>query len=562
MMDISIRKRIRDSLPPKAEAQRICEEARTNALWQFNMDASETFLPNLLHYCYSTPIDALSPRRLALLLMHLSIGSLVDLSKPLGSLHGEAYHHLARAAVCEIPLMEEPDFDVLHALFFMIWYHLIFSDNKKAVGYAWNLMGFVAKLAQGLGLHRDAPRMKCIPEEHEKRRSVFWELLNLDCRMSLSLGRPPSIQLAHVDIKPPTCIGPGLYVPREEIVYHEWKNAFFIQCLTPMLEAMVAVVPPDYSHIINLDKSVRDFGVPALLDEHKSPGINPRFLVMQRGLVAIGRELALLQLHRRYFTDAMGCPEGFDLSHPYAPSVIATYLSASNLISTVETLFEQEQQLSARFLHFWFNTFSAVVTLSLLISRAPSNPLAAFAFQDMERGCRLFRSAAKILPFSGKSLPVMQKLLEKSRRVLHAETAHNAYAGFPSPVPQPVLPASFNHVHELISQYAARIDSSSRSLMEGMSFMTSSDLVPAAYMTSNETGAVQQQQQQQNTWLPDLYRFSSVGLSVEERYTFASAQPTPFIPSSPRVSEDKNFNFDHGALTTELVEETSYMAWF
>jgi len=48
--------------------------------------------------------------------MVLSIGSLVDLKKPLGSLHGEAYHHLARASVCEIPLMEEPDFDVLHAL--------------------------------------------------------------------------------------------------------------------------------------------------------------------------------------------------------------------------------------------------------------------------------------------------------------------------------------------------------------------------------------------------------------------------------------------------------------
>jgi len=167
MMDVSIRKRIRDALPPKAEAQRLCEEARANALWQFNMDSSETFLPNLLHYCYSTPIDALSPRRLALLLMHLSIGSLVDLSRPLGSLHGEAYHHLARAAVCEIPLMEEPDFDVLHALFFMIWYHLIFSDNKKAVGYAWNLMGFVAKLAQGLGL-----RMSLFPLEKLSQRLI------------------------------------------------------------------------------------------------------------------------------------------------------------------------------------------------------------------------------------------------------------------------------------------------------------------------------------------------------------------------------------------------------
>ena len=70
----------------------------------------------MLDYCYSMPIETLSPRRLALLLMHLSIGSLVDQTRPLGSLNGEAYHHLARAAVCEISLMEEPDFDVLHVL--------------------------------------------------------------------------------------------------------------------------------------------------------------------------------------------------------------------------------------------------------------------------------------------------------------------------------------------------------------------------------------------------------------------------------------------------------------
>lgn len=30
---------------------------------------------------------------------------------------------------------------------------------------------------------RDGSRMKRIPEEFEKRRTIFWELLNLDCRM-------------------------------------------------------------------------------------------------------------------------------------------------------------------------------------------------------------------------------------------------------------------------------------------------------------------------------------------------------------------------------------------
>lgn len=49
----------------------------------------------------------------------------------------------------------------------MLWYHLIFSDNNKAIGYAWNLMGFVAKLAQGVGLsytftHRSVLLIACL----------------------------------------------------------------------------------------------------------------------------------------------------------------------------------------------------------------------------------------------------------------------------------------------------------------------------------------------------------------------------------------------------------------
>lgn len=34
--------------------------------------------------------------------------------------------------------------------FLMLWYHLCLSDNKHSIGHAWHLMGFVAKLAQGV----------------------------------------------------------------------------------------------------------------------------------------------------------------------------------------------------------------------------------------------------------------------------------------------------------------------------------------------------------------------------------------------------------------------------
>lgn len=72
---------------------------------------------------------------------------------------------------------------------------------------------------------------------------------------------------------------------------HEWKNTFFIQCLTPVLEAMVAVDAPSYSRFISLDKLVRDFSVPALLDEKYIHSASARFLVMQRALVSTGRDI-------------------------------------------------------------------------------------------------------------------------------------------------------------------------------------------------------------------------------------------------------------------------------
>ncbi|KAJ3780693.1 hypothetical protein GGU10DRAFT_414928 [Lentinula aff. detonsa] len=656
-VDLKIRERIRHALPPLAEAQLVCKEAQGNALWQYNLDASETFLPNLLHHCYDSPIEDLSPRRLALLLMVLSIGSLVDLNKPLGNLYGEAYHHLARASVCEIPLMEEPDFDTLHALFFMIWYHLIFSDNRKAVGYAWNLMGFVAKLAQGLGLHREGSRVKKIPEEHEKRRFVFWELLNLDCRMSLSLGRPPSICLAHVDIKPPSFTAPGLHVPREEMIYHEWKNKFFIDCLSPILETIVSVNSLPYSQTIELDKKVREFPIPEILKEEygtTTTGPNSRFLAMQRALVSTGRDIALLQLHRRPFMELLNHPQQFDWKREFAPSVLATYLSTASIITAVETLFNNEEQLSGRFLCFWFNAFSASVTLSLLLSREPSCILAPRALADLDRVYKLFMRAAKILPFCARTLPVVEKMLDKNtrgylewrRRHSNANESESTQVSglsnftalshrFPpqgsSSETSPYLSSAFSSSHSSLKQYlqdlysdppilpplpalsalAPSTPSRTRNMMDsvgsisgfgissGMSNigMRASGHALASHQQSPTsefvryqsfgTGPTQELFSSVGSFggaahngryeshpsmshyhdgtghsLPDIYSFSTVeGIGVENRYKPASAPPTPFMPSSPRVDKDEKINLEHGALTTDL-EETSFMAWF
>ena len=97
-------------------------------------------------------------------------------------------------------------------------------------------------------------------------------------------------------------------MPREEIVCeyrpflpassadslaidHEWKNNFFIQCLTPMLEVVAAVNPPDYTRVVQLDKSARNFGIPSILEEPKPREGQTRFSIMQKGLVLMSREI-------------------------------------------------------------------------------------------------------------------------------------------------------------------------------------------------------------------------------------------------------------------------------
>ncbi|KAG7088272.1 hypothetical protein E1B28_012286 [Marasmius oreades] len=371
---------------------------------------------------------------------------------------------------------------------------------------------------------------------------------------SLSLGRPPSICLAHVDTKPPSYDAHGLYVPEEEVIYHQWKNTFFIQCLNPALETIIAVQPVDYSVTLGLDAQIRDFAVPDLLDNRKGNPPPARFLAMQRALLSTGRDIVILQLHRRYFIQTMSSPVAFELHHTYAPSVLATYLGAASIITAVEMLFETEAQLSARFLCFWFNSFSAAVTLALLVSRAPASPLAPCALNDLDRVSRLFRKAAKILPFSVKTLPVMLKMTEKARSI---HMNWRTQAGIDQTkfgndaqlrlgeVGNCILP-SFSGSHFMLRQY-----------LEHLRNIT--PMMPLSIPAPPSTATIDHLLSSNNrAWLPDIYSFNSVGVGVEG---YATSPPTPFMPSEPRVKNLESLNFDHGALMTDL-EETSFMAWF
>jgi len=158
--NLHLRDYIRSQLPPVEEADFLWGQAKTNALWQYNPHPDSSFYPKLAHHCYTSSILELSPRRLALMLMILAVGCLVDLKRVPNHPDSEKYHQLARASLCEIPVMDDPNIETITVLFYEIWYLLVFSDKKKAAGYAWGLMGLTSKLAQSVSLYKQSGECK------------------------------------------------------------------------------------------------------------------------------------------------------------------------------------------------------------------------------------------------------------------------------------------------------------------------------------------------------------------------------------------------------------------
>lgn len=568
-----MRESIHRMLPPRQEAEYLCTQARLNALWQYNLDPSEIWLPNLVHHVYTTPVKELSFRRLSLLFIMMAMGTLVDLNQQNDSPKAELYHHLARASLCEMNLMDEPSLDLLQTLFYMIWYLLIFSDKSQAVAYAWSIMGLAVKLMQSLGLHRDSNKGKVIPEESQRRRMLLWELLSLDARLALSLGRPPSICLDHVD-----CLRPSYSVPEMHSVggsqsYHEWKHGFFLEGLTPVLNAAISAQHQPYSRILAVDNDVRNYRVPPTLDifnQRDTP--TNRQLGMQQVLVSSGREIVLLQLHRNFFTEALNTYDAFSYRHRLAPSVVATYLSATRLIATLKILEEREPQLSKRFMCFWFNAFSGAVALSLIVSRTPFLSLAPLALQELGTVYRLFAKVARQCPKVDQALPLLRKIAEKARRSYFqwrsvADVGWSSMEVDEDEVSPPLKViqmslndglASFDATHPDLLRCLQEIERRPCPSLHDLPTFTSQTPPPSATCDDPDMRSEQSTAGELSA--------NMLALALGRDTDLASVKHIPDSGTSgdgPQRVGTHTFNFDFGALASNVENQSNtYMSWF
>ncbi|KAF5383588.1 hypothetical protein D9615_003709 [Tricholomella constricta] len=425
-----------------AAAKKICDMYFRHAAWMYAPITENDFLETIFRPMYEQDgigQSSVTSHNLAVLLLVLAIGSLLDLDRPAHSPESMHYYQLGRAALALDSVIEEQTIPGIQALLLMC--HFMFLSDMG--GPRWVIMGMVVKLAQSIGLHRDSGKWNLDPGETKKRRELFYELLTYDSWQSLTFGRPPSLSMLHVDSKQPHEAVTNA-AGEVEMSFAAWKHRFSSQCLSVVHDQAFGARTPNYKAIQDLDKRVRHYYVPPSLQvpgfggakigaEPEQPTVE---LTMQRYIAFAIKEIckrhphrysfrlcppkyrgsALFYMHRGYFAQAMEDNPADPMGSKYSQSVLAAYQSACTFVGLIESLFKQHPVLTERMWFLFTHVFSCAIVLGSIAVKSQM-ALAPSALSHLESACNLFARATDKTRTS-KILPILQKLRDRALAVL------------------------------------------------------------------------------------------------------------------------------------------------
>ncbi|KAH9044225.1 fungal-specific transcription factor domain-containing protein [Lactarius hengduanensis] len=416
-------------LPTAEKAAELRDLYYTYAAWMNNPISAPEFNATVYSVLFNSQVLAINDEpnvvlshRLSVMFMVLAIGSLMDTRLPSYNVEAEKYHQLARAALFQNNLFDEPTLGAVQALYLMSFY-LFFSDRHgSSDGSRWAIMGMAAKLAQSV--NRDTGRWKLDAPETQRRREVFWELYVYDSWQCLTFGRPPTFATAQVDCKMPFPQDPSV-----DDAFNAWKHRFSSECIASVHDQVFGAKTPTYATILQLDRKLRAYQVPPVLQiagfgsTSSEPNLGPYPesipLTLQRHIVLAIREINLLYMHRGFFARALSDHPKDPLGSPYGTSVIAAYRSAGSLIALMRNLHSQLREPLERMWFLWTHMFSCAIILGSIVTRSPSLSLAPSALVQLDSACTLFSKAAKGFR-AEKVLEIMVKLREKAHASLQA----------------------------------------------------------------------------------------------------------------------------------------------
>uniref|UniRef100_A0A0W0F0V7 Zn(2)-C6 fungal-type domain-containing protein n=1 Tax=Moniliophthora roreri TaxID=221103 RepID=A0A0W0F0V7_MONRR len=401
-----------------------------------------------------------SAHDLALLFVIFCFGALTDMNLPAapGNTLAEHFYDLTKVALAlEGVLDRPPSVATVQTLSLMAIYEGLRS-GENSIESTWALMGMATKLAQSIGLHRDCARWKLTPAEVQKRRALFWELFITDCWQSLATGRLATFSLPFVDCELPfdpdqTIADDGTVQPS----FPFWKARFGAECVSAVVQGTLTSRAPKYSIILELDRKVRDMDFPKYAQEPPPEGAGLG-KTMSHFMPTNYRELTLLYIHRCFFTHAIRSNPADPIKSQYAPSFLAGYRSACDLLASVRKQFTLFPRQIARFWVLWTHAFSATIMLSSVVMNGPKSKVAPAALLEVISACDLFEKAADHGGRAVKFLPIIQRLQKKAQKVFY-ETCN----GIPPAIPNDIFKSSSeNDVNDEMSIFGGKTHTLSR----------------------------------------------------------------------------------------------------
>ncbi|KAG2747624.1 hypothetical protein P692DRAFT_20954353 [Suillus brevipes Sb2] len=436
--EVDINYLIQNHLPPWHRARHLSELYLQQAPWFFGAVTKRQLMEENLPLWYAEASDliylgsvappatsgndALSkgPHELALMFVIFCFGALTDHRLPPAPDNEEAdmYFKLTRAALNLEPVLDRPpSVATIQTLALLAIYQGLCS-GENSIESTWGIFGLATKLAQSIGLHRDCARWQLPPQEVQKRRALFWELFITDGWQSLATGRLATFYLPFVDCELPN--DPDSTMDEDGSVllsFPAWKARFGFQCISTVIQHAQTAKVPKYSVVIELDRKIRDMELPKYAQRPPREGAELGEAMKQcpvttdTSLVA-----ALLYVHRCFFAEAVSNNPTDPMSSPFAPSFLAGYRSACELISGLPAQFDL---FPAQIARFW-------VMLSSVVTHASGNgsrsKIITAALTELRRAVSLFKEASDFGGRAGKFLPILERLLQKAEQAYSTAT--------------------------------------------------------------------------------------------------------------------------------------------
>ncbi|KAJ7594320.1 fungal-specific transcription factor domain-containing protein [Mycena floridula] len=410
---------LKSLMPPKFRAFSLCETFFQQGSWSAIFIVSREEIIDLLTPAYSQSAynqKNLSPHSLALLLLVLALGALVDLTSPADSDEADQLYQLAIASLSHHSIFSSGDLETVHALLMLSIFHLQ-GGRRYSLDDSWTFATLASKKAQALGLHRN----NAFPFEDsiiQRRRRVFWTAVFIDTWLSLTLGRPPTIR--HSDVDCPLPIDEDETVDEHgtrQMGLEHWRYHFVKTILSEITERLVNVTGPSYATVQALDARIR-----VLRSRHKvdinaddfDEDVTPT-VFMRRYAPLFMRASAALFLHRSFFAKALlESPD--PLASPYANSVFISYRCAAGILTLYMKYFSKFPALMLRSENAWGSLFSAALIMGSIVVRAPASHLAPKAFMELGLAFKLFEQGAPHSKKARAGMIILTKLMKKAAK--------------------------------------------------------------------------------------------------------------------------------------------------